>query len=69
MRLGYFTSESYNDVKELAKKKCPIRAKLFFANLIIACSRLRDSGEKSFGKKEMRKTRGDWGETGRASYF
>ena len=24
----------------------------------IACSRLRDSGEKSFSKEEMRKTRG-----------
>ena len=30
---------------------------------ILACSRLRDSGEKSFRWKEMRKTRGGWGET------
>ena len=34
---------------------------------MIACFRLQDSGRKSFSKevlKEMRKTRGGWGETG-----
>ena len=32
----------------------------------IACSRVQDSGEKSFSKKKkkMRKTREGWGETG-----
>ena len=37
--------------------------------LFVACSRLRDSDEKSFSKKEMRKTHGDWGETGRRSLY
>ena len=30
----------------------------YFANLIIACSRLRDSGEKSFSKKKAKNARG-----------
>ena len=30
----------------------------YFANLIIACSRLRDSGEKSFSKKNAKNARG-----------
>ena len=34
----------------------------FFAQRL-ACSRLRDGGEKSFSKKKMRKTRWGWGET------
>ena len=33
-------------------------------DLHVACSRLRDRGEKSFSKTEMRKTRGGWGEIG-----
>ena len=33
--------------------------------LLVACSRLRDSGKKSSSKKKMRKTRGGWRETGR----
>ena len=30
----------------------------------ITCSRLQDSGEKSFSSEERRKTRAGWGETG-----
>ena len=36
---------------------------VFISNLVLACSRLRDSGEKSFSKKKREKTRVGWGET------
>ena len=38
----------------------------------LACSRLRDGGEKSFSEKKIQKTSGGWGGTGRHrpfSYF
>ena len=35
----------------------------------VACSRLRDSGEKSFSEKKCEKTRGGWRETGLSPIF